>query len=145
MANYCCTIRTNYFHVKDEAEFRSLMEQTYGSEDTIEVWEKRDDGGNTMFGFGCYGSIAGIRNTDEEDDDLEDTSFDRFLEELQQCVAEDDAVIIMEAGNEKMRYIVGTALILTNKACECLDISELAEKRAAELLAIPSWKTRLMY
>ena len=145
MANYCCTIRTNYFHVKDEAEFRSLMEQTYGSEDTIEVWEKRDDGGNMMFGFGCYGGIAGIRNTDEEDDDLEDTAFDRFLEKLQQCVAEDDAVIIMEAGNEKMRYIVGTALILTNKACECLDIAELAEKRAAELLAIPSWKTRLMY
>ena len=144
MANYCCTIRTNYFHVKDEAEFRSLMEQTCGSEDTIEVWEKRDKGGNTMFGFGCYGSIAGLRDMDE-DDDLEDTAFDRFLEKLQQCVAEDDAVIILEAGNEKMRYIVGTALILTSKACECLDIAELAEKRAAELLASPSWKTRLMY
>lgn len=68
MANYCCTIRTNYFHVKDETKFRSLMEQVYGSEDTIEVWEKRDDGGSTMFGFGCYGGIAGIRDTDEDDD-----------------------------------------------------------------------------
>lgn len=144
MANYCCTIRTNYFHVKNELEFRSLMEQVYGSEDTIEVWEKRDDGGSTMFGFGCYGGIAGIRDTDE-DDDLEETAFDRFLEKLQQCVAEDDAVIILEAGNEKMRYVVGTALILTNKACEHLDIAELAEKRAAELLTIPSWKIKLMY
>ena len=144
MANYCCAIRTNYFHVKNELEFRSLMEQTYGSEDTIEVWERRDNGGNTMFGFGCYGGIAGLRDMDE-DDDLEDTAFDRFLEKLQQCVAEDDAVIILEAGNEKMRYIVGTALILTSKACECLDIADLAERRAAELLAIPSWKTKLMY
>ena len=144
MANYCCAIRTNYFHVKNELEFRSLMEQTYGSEDTIEVWERRDNGGNTMFGFGCYGSIAGLRDMDE-DDDLEDTAFDRFLEKLQQCVAEDDAVIILEAGNEKMRYIVGTAFILTSKACECLDIADLAERRAAELLAIPSWKTKLMY
>ena len=143
MANYCCTIRTNYFHVKDEAEFRSLMEQVYGSEDAVEVWEKRDDEGNTTFGFGCYGGIAGIRDTD--DDDLEETAFDRFLEKLQQCVAENDAVIILEAGNEKMRYVVGTALILTNKACEYLDIAELAEKRAAELLAIPSWKTKLTY
>ena len=143
MANYCCTIRTNYFHVKDEAEFRSLMEQVYGSEDAVEVWEKRDDEGNTTFGFGCYGGIAGIRDTD--DDDLEETAFDRFLEKLQQCVAENDAVIILEAGNEKMRYVVGTALILTNKACEYLDIAELAEKRAAGLLAIPSWKTKLMY
>mgnify|MGYP001140831160 FL=1 len=143
MANYCCTIRTNYFHVKDEAEFRSLMEQVYGSEDAVEVWEKRDDEGNTTFGFGCYGGIAGIRDTD--DDDLEETAFDRFLEKLQQCVAEDDAVIILEAGNEKMRYVVGTALILTSKACGYLDIAELAEKRAAELLAIPSWKTKLTY
>lgn len=143
MANYCCTIRTNYFHVKDEAEFRSLMEQVYGSEDSIEVWEKPDNGGSTMFGFGCYGGIAGIRDTD--DDDLEETAFDRFLEKLQQCVAENDAVIILEAGNEKMRYVVGTALILTSKVCEFLDIAELAEKRAAELLAIPAWKTKLMY
>ncbi len=143
MANYCCTIRTNYFHVKDEAEFRSLMEQVYGSEDAVEVWEKRDDEGNTTFGFGCYGGIAGIRDTDDED--LEETAFDRFLEKLQQCVAENDAVIILEAGNEKMRCVVGTALILTSKACEYLDIAELAEKRATELLAIPSWKTKLMY
>ena len=143
MANYCCTIRTNYFHVKDEAEFRLLMEQVYGSEDAVEIWEKRDDEGNTTFGFGCYGGIAGIRDTD--DDDLDETAFDRFLEKLQQCVAENDAVIILEAGNEKMRYVVGTALILTNKACEYLDIAELAEKRAAELLATPSWKTKLMY
>ena len=120
------------------------MEQVYGSEDTIEVWEKHDDGGSTMFGFGCYGGIAGIRDTDE-DDDLEETAFDRFLEKLQQCVAEDDAVIILEAGNEKMRYVVGSALILTSKVCEFLDIAELAEKRAAELLATPSWKTKLMY
>ena len=143
MANYCCTIRTNYFHVKDEAEFRSLMEQVYGSEDAVEGWEKRDDEGNTTFGFGCYGGIAGIRDTDDED--LEETAFDRFLEKLQQCVAENDAVIILEAGNEKMRCVVGTALILTSKACEYLDIAELAEKRATELLAIPSWKTKLMY
>lgn len=44
-----------------------------------------------------------------------------------------------------MRYVVGSALILTSKVCEFLDIAELAEKRAAELLATPSWKTKLMY
>ena len=44
-----------------------------------------------------------------------------------------------------MRYVVGTALVLTGKVCEFLDIAELAEKRAAELLATPSWKTKLMY
>ena len=144
MANYCCTIRTNYFHVKDEAEFRSLMEQVHGCEDRIDLWEKQDGEGRSTFAFGCYGGIAGIRDTNE-DDDLEEISFDRFLEKLQKCVAEDDAVIIMEAGNEKMRYVVGTALILTSKVCECMDVAELAEKRTAELLAIPSWKTKLMY
>lgn len=146
MANYCCTIRTNYFHVKDETAFRSFMERVYGSEDAIKLWEKQDDEGRSTFAFGCYGGIAGIRDAeDDEDDDLEETAFDRFLEKLQQCVAENDAIIILEAGNEKMRYVVGTALILTSKVCEFLDIAELAEKRATELLALPSWKTKLMY
>ena len=30
MANYCCTIRTNYFHVKDEDAFRQMMSRVYG-------------------------------------------------------------------------------------------------------------------
>lgn len=44
MANYLCSVRTNYFHVKDEDEFRELMSRVYGSEDNIDLWQKTDNG-----------------------------------------------------------------------------------------------------
>ena len=53
MANYCCTIRTNYFHVKNEKAFRNLMSRAYGSEDNIELWEEKDNNGKRYLVSGC--------------------------------------------------------------------------------------------
>lgn len=146
MANYCCTIRTNYFHVNDEKKFRELMDRVYGSEDTVELWESKDKDGNTVFGFGVYGGIAGVKNAKEDyDEDVDETAFDEFVGGLQECVAKDDAVIILESGNEKMRYVVGSATIITNDGYEYLDITSIASKRAAEMLKNPDWKTRCDY
>ena len=69
MANYRCVVRTNYFHVKDEEKFRELMSRVYGEEDTVSLWTENDPNGKTMFGFGCYGSISGLRNSQEDEDE----------------------------------------------------------------------------
>ena len=146
MANYCCTIRTNYFHVKDEEKFRALMDRTYGCEDSIELWKKHDANGNTVFGFGVYGGISGLRNSvADEDDDYDESSYDEFLDGLQECVADDDAIIILEAGNEKMRYIIGAATIITSSKFAYLDIADLAKQKASEFLCNPSWQTQCTY
>ena len=146
MANYCCTVRTNYFHVKDEEEFRALMARVYGSEDSVELWEKEDDNGKTVFGFGVYSGIAGVRNArDDGDEDCDDSAYDEFIDGLQKCVADDDAIIILEVGNEKMRYVVGSATIITSKDYEYLDITNLATERAAQMLCNPGWQTRCDY
>lgn len=146
MANYCCAIRTNYFHVKDEDKFRSLMDRVYGCEDNVHLWEKKDENGKTVFGFGCYGGIAGIKNAlEDENEDVDETAYDEFVDELQRCVAEDDAIIIMESGNEKLRYIIGSAEIITEKDHEYLDISNIAIRKAAEILENCNWATRLYY
>lgn len=42
MANYCCAIRTNYFHVKDPEAFKAFMDTVYASEDEIKMWEEVD-------------------------------------------------------------------------------------------------------
>ena len=146
MANYCCTIRTNYFHVKDEEKFRALMDRSYGCEDSIELWKERDANGNTVFGFGVYGGISGLRSAGaDEDDDYDESSYDEFLDGLQECVADDDAIIILEAGNEKMRYIVGSATIITSSNRAYLDIEDLAKQKASEFLCNPSWQTQCTY
>ena len=146
MANYCCTIRTNYFHVKDEDKFRDLMSRVYGCEDNVDLWEEKDSDGKAVFGFGVYGGIAGLRNAQaDEDDDADDAEYDEFIDRLQECVADDDAIIIIEAGNERMRYVVGSAAIITSKEYHYMDISDLATRKAAEMLGNTDWKTKCCY
>ena len=76
MSNYYGVVRTNYFHVKDEEQFRTIMAKTAGDEDGIELWDDvKDADGKQMFGFGVYGGISGIQN---DDDEYDDESYDRF-------------------------------------------------------------------
>ena len=144
MAYYYCVVRTNYFHVKDSEKFEKLMNSAYGSEDEVDIWREKDDQGNLVFGFGVYGGIAGIFNDDEDPEDADDP-LDNFLHGLQNCVAEDDAVIIFEIGHENLRYLVGNAIVITSKKIEYCDISEWAQAKGAELLGNQNWETRCEY
>lgn len=143
MANYYCTIRTNYFHVKDEEKFRALMDRVYGTEDDVKLFESHDKNGNPVFGFGTYGAIAGVRDSEYEEDD--ETSYDEYIDGLQECVADDDAIIILESGSEKLRYVIGAATIITSSDYYSLDITFLASEKAAEMLGNPNWQTKCEY
>lgn len=143
MANYECTVRTNYFHVKDEEAFRELVKgivSDYG----IELFERNDSDGKKLFGFGSYGSLNGIRKDNAEDDDKYDEE-DVLYQKLQSCVAEDDAVIILAAGNEKLRYVTGDAVCITHDKIEYLDLTRLAMAKAAEMLNDPLYSTVCEY
>ena len=139
MANYCCVVRTNYFHVKDPVAFKEFM-KTVAADDYINVWDEKDKDGNQVFGFGCYGPIYGIVTDDDINDD-----YDGFVSGLAELVAEDDAIIIMESGNEKLRYLVGSALVITSKQIKYMQIEALAAEAAAKMLGNPSWATRVDY
>ena len=146
MANYLCSVRTNYFRVKNEAEFRELMSRVYGSEDSVDLWEETDDAGNHLFGFGCYGGISGVINArEDEDEDADETSYDEFISCLQKCVADDDAIIIFEVGNEKLRYLVGQALMITVKGIENISLKDMATQLAAGMLENDNWQTQCEY
>lgn len=146
MANYVCTLRTNYFHVKDEGKFREFMSHIRGCEGSIKLFEEKDENGETVFGFGAYDCISGYYDTGiDEDEDGNEEAYDKFLNGLQEHVAEDDAVIIMEAGHEKMCYVVGSATVVTCAGHKYLDITKLAVQKAAEMLGNPKWETRCEY
>lgn len=148
MANYTCAIRTNYFRVKDEDAFRNLMGRVCGDDDQVELWEETDKDGTHRFGFGCYGGITGVVSADYDPDadDDDDTNYYRFIDELQACVAEDDAIIILETGNEKLRYLVGTAEIITASDYKVCSLTEMARTTAAAMLGKPGkWTTKMDY
>lgn len=141
MANYNCAICTNYFHVKDENKFRDLMNRVYGSEGEIELYEEKDSSGETVFTFCLYGGIAGLRNAKADDDDADESSYDEFIDGLQECVSDNDAVIILEAGHEKLRYVIGSATVITSKGYRYMDISDIAIREAAAMLGNSKWET----
>ncbi len=145
MANYCCVTRTNYFRVKDEVAFRAFMERVYCGEDEIQLWEKRATDETLLFGFGCYGGISGVRNSQDEDDDNTDSAYDEFLGGLQSCIDENDAVIIMEVGNEKLRYLGGLVTIVTFNDIQTFDMTNWAVKKARVMLDNSGYCTECVY
>ena len=142
MADFVGAVRTNYFRVKDEEKFRQLMERVYPG---VYVFEKEGANGK-QFGFGAYESIAGIKLAAiDEDPDAQESAFDEFIRCLQECVAEDDAIILIEAGHEKLNYVTGKAEIITTTDYRYADISNVAMGIAAEMLNNPRWETTCEY
>ena len=144
MASYTCAVRTNYFHVKDEEAFRAFAEKLCCNEGDIEVWEDKDKSGKTVFGFGCLSTFCGI-HSDSADAENPDEAYDRFVEEIQKLIAEDDAVIIFEIGREKLNYLNGLAMVITTKEQKYLDISDYAVDQAREMLGNKDWETNSNY
>lgn len=155
MADYACVLRSNYFHVKDEESFRVFMNSVSGED--LHLWEEKDEkDGSTLFGFGCYGSIYGVTGyEDDEDEDIEyeeneddedeEEPYTLFLKGLQEYIADNDAVIICEAGNEKLRYVTGFATVITSDGIETISIDELAISKAREMLKNSDYNTKMDY
>lgn len=100
MAVCITAVRSNYFHVKDESQFRSMMKRAYGADEDLILMERKDQDGRTMFSFGCRGRIGGLHSDAPEEADEYEYDYDRFIDTLSSCVAEDDAVIIFRSGFE---------------------------------------------
>lgn len=146
MANYNCTIRTNYFHVKDNEKFEEFMTHVYGED--LEVFHSTDSNGNKVYGFGGYGGIAGYFNKEEDyedNDEAWDNAYDNFIDGLVTHVTEDDAILIFESGNEKLRYVVGSVAVITSKGYEYRDIRDVGMEMARQMLNNSDYTTRCEY
>lgn len=142
MANYYATIRTNYFHLKEgkEQEFKDLVSKMISFDDDVHLFEREENGDKT-YGFGSNGCLTGIKG--ENDGEIQ--NFAVAIEKLQECIADNDAIIISEAGHEKLRYVVGDALIITHDDIKRLSIDDLAVKEAGKMLGIPDYTTECSY
>lgn len=109
MANYCCSSRTNYFKVKKFNDFKADLSQYSAGEGGLDIWEE-----NGLVALGGYGSI--ITLYDEEQDD-----WIEIFEILQRHIEDGEAVIIAEAGNEKLRYVTTFAWLVTKDDVRFVD------------------------
>lgn len=131
MASYVCAIRTNYFRVTEEEKFRNLIDEFLSG--SCEVFTRTDVNSNKLVGFGSDENI----NWPEDETG--------FFSGLQECLAEDDSIIVLEVGHEKLRYFVGAATIITRSSIETIDLTSLAISKAAEMFGNPDYTTCCEY
>ena len=139
MANYICSSRTNYFRVTDEVRYKELFDQLYGECDIYDFTTDPDENGVIWHGFGSY-SAPCFGDPEEADGD----SFEDFLVELQKVLPDDEAFIYQEAGNEKLRYVIGCYIVCTNKAIIYGDTTRAAIDAAKKLLG-GGFRTQMEY
>lgn len=129
MANYYASARTSYAKMKDDDAFKEWADSLSGAE---VIWKDTEDYGRLYgFLFGAdsdYGGISGSRY-DEESDEMVDLD---IYEELQPHLADGWAITFVEAGAEKLRYVMGFAAVLTNTRLETLSLDDFIGRTLTE-------------
>ena len=137
MANYNETARTNYFRVTDEKRYQELFSKLI-AEDEIYDWTKTDENGIIWHAFGSYGCI-------EYEVDEDNWNRSEFFKELQKILPDGEAFIFMASGYEKLRYVTGYSIIVTNKEIQNIDIVHDALNKARAMLHNANWNTQTEY
>ena len=126
MANYYSYARSNYFKVKDVGKFKEFCAELPG----VEVIESSAKDGRVGFLGDCecgLPSFAGDWESGEEREiDLE--------QEIAKHLVEGEVAIMVEAGHEKLRYVVGQAIAVNWKGEVCSVGIENIYKMAQEEL-----------
>ncbi len=107
MANIEAFSRTNYFRVKDAEAFKNAMGE-FGDVDVNE----REDG---FFMLDTYASENGFWPTFIYNEDIGEENEIDFPKMVADHLIDDEVVIFMTVGHEKIRYVFGDAIAYNNK------------------------------
>lgn len=128
MANYIGAARSNYFRVKDQAAFRKAM-----GELEVDIIEDRD-GRVGLLSREADGAGWPSFTYDEQAEEYRE--FD-IADLVAEHLADGEVAVLLEAGAEKLRYLVGHAVAI-NSAGQTVtvnlqDIYEKAEQLGANI------------
>ena len=134
MADWYGTARSNYFRVTDIEKFKELcslwgIEFIRGTKPMCGV-EEVDPG---LVGFACgNGGLPNNRAASEDEGSGLELDFEAFLQELSGHLGEGEVAVMMEVGNEKLRYMTGIAYAINSRGEQATvslySIYELAER-----------------
>lgn len=147
MANYHGKFRTNYFRVNDADKLSSIVASMLTDDGNVELFSDRAP----YYGFGGDGRLTGVMpdpgtpNPNAEFDCNDEDNYGLMVSRLQDILPEDEAIIIMSSGNEKLCYVSGEACIITKDDCRYIDITDMAKAAAKDMLDDPDWDTDCEY
>lgn len=140
MADYYAKTRTNYFAVTDETKLKEIMKNIIPKA----TLDSENIDGKTKYMFYCDGSLEGYPVYDD-DEDICESDFHSFAEDIQKILPTDEAVIIKEIGSEKFNYLNAFCTIITKDKVTTIYLDTCAEERVRELLNDEKWSTRVDY
>jgi hypothetical protein len=143
MADYCGTTRSSYFYVTDEDKYEEFKKHVVAED--LEFWDEKDKNGKTAHAFGGYCEIDGyVDNIDDDYEDEDYPDYDLFLKKLSELIAPGSACVIMQAGNENLRYVVGDVSVVMHGGIKN-DSLESASRRIMENAGINPDDIKLYY
>lgn len=119
MADMYGAIRSNWFAVNDVDAFRAWFKAECHFGYAVELWD--DDG---QFAFGGYEQYPSAWPRFVDDDEVHDYDLDNFAELIRVHLAPGAELRVLAAGNEKLRYVAASHLIVTH---ETVTFNELCE------------------
>ena len=138
MANYYGFSRSSYFKVKDEEAYSKLFSRLCVDSccaGLVYDFTRTDENGETLHGFGCYGSFDAYDVDPKEfteDSEEHKYFFDQWCDDLSKIITEDSACLITEVGYEKLRYLIAYSTLITSHGVESFDLENIALKRAKD-------------
>ena len=123
MANWYGTARSNRFVVNDYNEFNKEFTGT-----GVQVERIEDTNEVLLLSFTEDGGWPTAVWPDDSEDHVE---FD-IASVIQNHIHHDSCAVLMEVGNEKMRYVTGVAQAITHKEVVTISLSDIYQQ--AELL-----------
>jgi hypothetical protein len=134
MANYLCSCRSSYFKVKDADKFLAWATGISEISARIET-EGKHKGLAVILGNDPDGGGWPSQRFNEEKDEFEEYD---FFAELSQHLAKGWSVILMEAGAERLRYIVAQAVVVDWRGkIKVIDAGDEARK------VVKRWKVKV--
>lgn len=148
MADYTAIARTNYFRVKDLDALRAEL-KSYGLEPG--GWDSSRDGmildaeptnkPEGAIAFFCNGTWPSLdedstadRLVDDADAELPDAGDERLLELIGRHLVDTDVAVFLEIGNEKMRYLGGSATAINARGeVRTVNLESIYSLAAAEI------------
>lgn len=109
MADMYGAIRSNWFVVRDPKAFREWFGDNCHFGDDVELWLEGDKAA-----FGGYEQYPSAWPRYVDDEDTHDYDLQYFAELVREHLAEGEQFRVMAAGNEKLRYVAASHLIVTH-------------------------------
>lgn len=119
MADMYGAVRSNWFEVKDVEAFRAWFEESCHFGYEVELWFE----GNRA-AFGGHEQYPSAWPRYQDDDDVHDYDLEYFAELVRPHLADGEEFRVLAAGNEKLRYVNATHLIVTHEAVTFADWTE---------------------